>query len=81
MAVAENRNTNLLTLRQLAEDGCDDVRYGLAECPHVPAEILLRLAEDENPYVRFRSMKTMQLLGLPGKLCLLTGRPLHRLYG
>ena len=39
-----------------------DVRYGVAENPHMPENILFALTQDENPYVRCRALKTLNML-------------------
>lgn len=62
LAVAENPHTLPEILTMLSEDSCVDVRYGVAENPHMPEEILLKLSRDENPYVRCRALKTVQML-------------------
>lgn len=62
LAVAENPNTPSDTLCILATDADVDVRYGVAENPHMPESILFQLSQDENPYIRCRALKTMQML-------------------
>jgi hypothetical protein len=46
----------------LARDLSEDVRFGVAENPHMPEGILFQLTEDINPYVRCRALKTLQLM-------------------
>lgn len=62
LAVAENPHTPSDVLTVLAGDHAVDVRYGVAENPHMPENILLKLSKDENPYVRCRALKTLQML-------------------
>jgi hypothetical protein len=62
LAVAENSNTPKETLSLLAGDHDVDVRYGVAENPHMPEHILIDLTRDDNPYVRCRALKTLQML-------------------
>ncbi|MBX9670258.1 MAG: hypothetical protein K2X93_21840 [Candidatus Obscuribacterales bacterium] len=62
LAVAENPHTPSDILVVLAADSAVDVRYGVAENPHMPEGILLKLSKDENPYVRCRALKTLQML-------------------
>jgi len=81
MAVAENKNSPAEILAMLAKDENVDVRYGVAESPHMPEEILAELAHDENPYVRCRSLKTLQMLApdLQARLKLLLSPPFEKL--
>lgn len=62
LAVAENPHTPANILTVLAQDSAVDVRYGVAENPHMPENILLKLSKDDNPYVRCRALKTLQML-------------------
>lgn len=62
LAVAENANTPRETLSYLAHDGDVDVRFGVAENPHMPEHILITLTKDDNPFVRCRAFKTLQML-------------------
>ncbi len=62
LAVAENPHTPSEILVVLAADLAVDVRYGVAENPHMPESILLKLSKDDNPYVRCRALKTLQML-------------------
>lgn len=62
LAVAENPHTPSEILVVLAADLAVDVRYGVAENPHMPEGILLKLTKDDNPYVRCRALKTLQML-------------------
>jgi hypothetical protein len=62
LAITENPNAPTEVLVSLATDFDVDVRYGVAENPHMPEDILFKLSTDENPYVRCRAMKTLQML-------------------
>jgi hypothetical protein len=77
LAVAENANTPADSLALLASDSSADVRYGVAESPHMPEQILIDLAHDENPYIRCRALKTLQMLApdLQARLKLLLAPP------
>ncbi len=81
MAVAENKNSPAEILALLARDENVDVRYGVAESPHMPEAILVALAHDDNPYVRCRSLKTLQMLApdLQARLKLLLSPPVEKL--
>jgi hypothetical protein len=73
LAVAENSCTSPELLARLDSDA--DVRYGVAENPHMPMNILADLARDDNPYIRFRALKTLKNLSpeLQAKLDLTRG--------
>lgn len=62
LAVAENIGTPQEILIVLSSDPDMDVRYGVAENPHMPEEILVELTQDDNPYIRCRALKTLQML-------------------
>ncbi len=59
VAIAENVSEPDIA-NFLSQDECADVRYALAENPETPQEILIRLEEDENPYVSHRAQQTIQ---------------------
>src|SRR6266478_3405299 len=50
-AVTENANTEFDVLRKLASDHSVDVRFRLAENPHIGETLLTILLEDENAHV------------------------------
>ncbi|MCC7529925.1 MAG: HEAT repeat domain-containing protein [Candidatus Melainabacteria bacterium] len=62
LAVAENAQTPQEILTLLSNDQDMDVRYGVAENPHMPENILVELSQDDNPYIRCRALKTLQML-------------------
>jgi hypothetical protein len=62
LAVAENVHTPQEILCVLSTDTDMDVRYGVAENPHMPEDILVELTQDDNPYIRCRALKTLQML-------------------
>ncbi len=62
LAVAENAQTPQDILTFLSSDQDMDVRYGVAENPHMPENILVELTQDDNPYIRCRALKTLQML-------------------
>jgi len=62
LAVAENTHTPQDILTVLSCDLDTDVRYGVAENPHMPEGILVELTQDDNPYIRCRALKTLQML-------------------
>lgn len=62
LAVAENVHTPQEILCVLSTDADMDVRYGVAENPHMPEDILVDLTQDDNPYIRCRALKTLQML-------------------
>ncbi|MCC6980288.1 MAG: hypothetical protein IT343_18355 [Candidatus Melainabacteria bacterium] len=62
LAVAENIGTPQEILAALSSDPDMDVRYGVAENPHMPEDILVELTQDDNPYIRCRALKTLQML-------------------
>ena len=62
LAIAENPYVPTDVLICLATDLDVDVRFGVAENPHMPEDVLFKLSTDENPYVRCRAMKTLQML-------------------
>jgi len=66
LAVSDNLHTPPDTLALLAKDLSVDVRYDLAENRRLPEQLLIELSQDENPYVRFRALKTLQHVS-PGK--------------
>ncbi len=59
VAVADNKNTHIDTVMQLAGDDSLDLRYALAENHQIDSGILNILARDENPYVANRAQKTL----------------------
>ena len=59
LAVAENASAHHCLIERAVEDICVDVRYGLAENPHLPTHLLRKLAVDENPYVACRAERTL----------------------
>src|ERR1700733_1698798 len=62
MAVADNKNTHVITAMQLAWDDHPDLRYALAENHQIDSGVLDILAKDENPYVADRAQKTLTRL-------------------
>lgn len=58
VAVAENGSNDVADL--LSQDECADVRYAIAENTETPQDILIKLQEDENPYVAHRAQQTIQ---------------------
>ena len=62
MAVADHRNTHIITAMQLAWDHSPDLRYALAENHQIDSGVLDILAKDENPYVADRAQKTLSRL-------------------
>jgi hypothetical protein len=62
LAVAENINAPWELLLKVAGDTDADVRFGMAENPYMPEEILLALLQDENPFVAWRAIKTLDML-------------------
>ncbi|MFA7336321.1 MAG: hypothetical protein WC028_06015 [Candidatus Obscuribacterales bacterium] len=59
LAVAENASAHHCLIERAVEDICVDVRYGLAENPHLPTHLLRKLAVDDNPYVACRAERTL----------------------
>jgi hypothetical protein len=59
MAVADHKNTHIITAMQLAWDDNPDLRFVLAENHQIDSGILDILAKDENPYVADRAQKTL----------------------
>lgn len=62
LAVAENNNAPWDLLLKVAGDTDADVRFGMAENPYMPEDILLSLLQDENPFVAWRALKTLDML-------------------
>ena len=62
LAVAENPHIPAEVLALLVADTDDDVRFGVAENPHIHEDVLFQLTTDENPFVRHRAMKTLEML-------------------
>jgi HEAT repeat protein len=62
LAVAENPHIPAEILAMLVEDADVDVRFGVAENPHIHEDVLFQLTTDENPFVRHRAMKTLEML-------------------
>ncbi len=61
-AVTENCNASFETLACLCEDEHPDVRFSMAENPHVPKLLLGKLISDDNPYVASRACTTLARL-------------------
>lgn len=59
LAVAENASAHHCLVERAVEDISVDVRYGLAENPHLPLQLLRKLSADENPYVACRAERTL----------------------
>lgn len=61
-AVAQNDNSLRSTVDELVGDASSDVRFAMAENPWTSILLLERLAEDENPYVQDRAIRTQARL-------------------
>lgn len=61
LSVSENLSTSENTIEILIADDSVDVRYGLAENINLPRRFLERLADDENPFVSTRALKSLRL--------------------
>ena len=59
MAVADNRNTHVMTAMRLAQDNNLDLRYALAENHQINSDVLALLAKDDNPFIADRAQKTL----------------------
>ncbi len=62
LAVAENPHIPADILAMLVADADVDVRFGVAENPHIHEDVLFQLTTDDNPFVRHRAMKTLEML-------------------
>jgi HEAT repeat protein len=62
LAVAENPHIPADILEMLVADLDVDVRFGVAENPHIHEDVLFQLTNDDNPFVRHRAMKTLEML-------------------
>jgi len=62
LAVAENPHIPAEILEMLVADTDVDVRFGVAENPHIHEDVLFQLTNDDNPFVRHRAMKTLEML-------------------
>ena len=60
MNVANNPNATFEILEILADDESLDVRFYLAEDHRLPKMLLLKLSEDDNPYVASRAKQTFR---------------------
>lgn len=60
VAVAENSSATPEIMNLLSSDQCADVRYAIAENPATPQLVLIKLEEDDNPYVSHRAQQTIQ---------------------
>lgn len=58
-AAALNPSLPRQILEALIKHESLEVRYAIADGPGVPMPILLRLADDENPYISQRAMQTI----------------------
>jgi hypothetical protein len=62
MSVAHNPHVPEAVANQLAHDDSPAVRLSIAANPRFPLEILVRLAGDDNTHIRWRALKTIQLV-------------------
>lgn len=58
-AAALNPSLPRQILEELTRHDSLEVRYAIADGPAVPVSVLLRLADDENPYISQRAMQTI----------------------
>jgi hypothetical protein len=62
IASAANKRTPMASILLLVKDESLDLRYSLAENHSLPVEALQILAQDDNPFVKFRAEKTIDRL-------------------
>ena len=62
LSAGEHPNMPYVGLRELVQDPCIDVRFGLAGNHNIPISILSMLTQDENPYVEDRAKRSLDRL-------------------
>lgn len=62
MSVAHNPHVPVKVVVRLAADDSPAVRLSIAANPRFPLPVLARLAADENTHIRWRALKTIQMV-------------------